>query len=73
MLSRIPLFIAQNEFHSTVGGCALWGTCLTLTGLQFAVAVLGAASFSLSAIVGMTAVIGIAGFAELAGYGAAES
>ncbi|MCX5166363.1 hypothetical protein OOK39_45950 [Streptomyces sp. NBC_00264] len=74
LLSSVPLLIAQNECRSTVvGRCALWGTCLTLTGLQFAAAVLGDASLSLSAIVGMTAVIGIAGFAELAGYGAAES
>ncbi|MFE5049023.1 hypothetical protein ACFRAI_22195 [Streptomyces sp. NPDC056637] len=74
LLSSIPLLIAQNEARTTVvGRCALWGTCLTLTGLQFAAGVLGAPSLSLSTLVGMTAVIGIAGFAELAGYGAAES
>ncbi|MEU2591636.1 hypothetical protein ABZ649_20050 [Streptomyces albidoflavus] len=74
LLSSIPLLIAQNEARSTiVGRCTLWGTCLALAGLQLAAAVLGDASFSLSALVGMTAVIGVACFAELAGHGVAES
>ncbi|WP_032769864.1 hypothetical protein [Streptomyces sp. CNS654] len=74
LLSSIPLLISQNEGRSSaVGRCTLWGTCLVLAGLQLIAAVLGDASFSLSALVGMTAVIGVAGFAELSGYGIAES
>ncbi|MCZ1012629.1 hypothetical protein [Streptomyces lydicus] len=74
LLSSAPLLIAQNEARSTVvGRCLLWGTCLALAGLQFTASALGNASFAMSAVIGMTTVVGVACFAELAGHGLAES
>ncbi|MFI6875753.1 hypothetical protein ACIBL6_20185 [Streptomyces sp. NPDC050400] len=75
LLSSIPLLITQNEvLASTVmSRCILWATCLALAGLQFAASVLSDASFALYAIIGMTTVVGVAAFGELAGHGVAES
>lgn len=74
LLSCVPLLIAQNEALSTVvGRVVVWGTCLSLAGLQVTAAVLGDASFAMSGVIGVTTVIGVACFGELAGYGIAES
>ncbi|MBT2400862.1 hypothetical protein [Streptomyces sp. ISL-100] len=51
----------------------MWLTCLVLAGLQLTAAVLGDAHFSMSAVIGLTTVLAVAGFGELAGHAVSES
>ncbi|MEE1931471.1 hypothetical protein V1J52_25465 [Streptomyces sp. TRM 70351] len=73
LLSVVPLLMARHGLcHVLVGRLSVWGTCLALASLQLTASVLGDATFSMSAIIGITTVIAVAAFGELAGHGAVD-
>ncbi|SFD64853.1 hypothetical protein [Streptomyces aidingensis] len=52
---------------------AMWSTCVVLAGVQLVASTLGAAEFSMSAFIGVVAILGVLGFGELAGHVLADS
>ncbi|MCM2394422.1 hypothetical protein [Streptomyces albipurpureus] len=73
LLSTVPLLIARKAGSLALPGRSiLWGTCLALTGLQFTAAVMGPSVFTLSTLIGMTTILAVACFAELAGRALAD-
>ncbi|MEU3356068.1 hypothetical protein [Streptomyces sp. NPDC037389] len=74
LLSAIPLLIAENNVTlALLPRVIMWGTAAVLTGLQLTAATLGDAHISLSAIIGVTTVLAVPCFGELAAHGIAES
>lgn len=73
LLSGIPMLIAQNEIRApAVGRLLLWATCLVLAGLQLSASVLGDATFSMASLIGITTILAVGAFEELAGHTLAE-
>lgn len=71
LLSAVPLVMARGLGRSPVlPRAVMWGTGLVLAGLQLTAAVLGNASFSMSAIIGITTALAVPCFGEIAGRGA---
>ncbi|UKY47826.1 hypothetical protein [Streptomyces inhibens] len=71
LLSAVPLVMARGLGRSPVlPRAVMWGTGLVLAGLQLTAAVLGNATFSMSAVIGITTALAVPCFGEIAGRGA---
>ncbi|MFE4055985.1 hypothetical protein ACFXP3_06705 [Streptomyces sp. NPDC059096] len=71
VLSVAPLVISQGTAGSPVlPRLIMWGTCLVLAALHLTASLLGAATFSMSAVIGITMVLAVPCFGEVAGRGA---
>ncbi|MGP9017638.1 hypothetical protein ACT1U9_04405 [Streptomyces sp. BR1] len=75
LLSAGPFLISQRlpatGRTSPVPRFTMWATCLALAGIHLTASLLGTPHLALSGIVGITAVLAVAGFGELTAHGLA--